>query len=104
MALPALTAEARAEALQRAVAVRQDRAALLSDLKHGRISLPAVLARTDTTATKIRVRRLFESLPGIGKVRAGQLLLELDISERRRAGGLGPRQRERLTSLFPSTT
>ncbi|MER6693133.1 hypothetical protein ABT329_29615, partial [Streptomyces minutiscleroticus] len=35
-------------------------------------------------------------LPGIGKVRAAQLLDELEISESRRVQGLGARQKERL--------
>lgn len=49
-------------------------------------------------------RWLLESLPGIGKVRAGQLLADLDISERRRVQGLGARQKERLLELFPPRT
>jgi hypothetical protein len=39
-------------------------------------------------------------MPGIGKVRAAQLLNELEISESRRVQGLGTRQKERLPELF----
>ncbi|WP_405775378.1 integration host factor, actinobacterial type [Streptomyces sp. NBC_01538] len=58
----------------------------------------------DPIVGKAYVRRLLESLPGICKVRAGQLLADLDISERRRVQGLGARQKERLLELFPPRT
>ncbi|MFD4973462.1 integration host factor, actinobacterial type [Streptomyces sp. NPDC058424] len=101
MALPKLTAEARAEALKKATAVRKERGDILAALKDGKISLKEVLERDDTVVGKTYVRRLLEALPGIGKVRAGQLLADLGISERRRVQGLGARQKERLLALFP---
>ncbi|MET9779396.1 integration host factor, actinobacterial type [Streptomyces sp. NPDC006367] len=101
MALPKLTAEARAEALRKAAAVRKERGEVLAALKNGTVSLESVLERDDAVVGKTYVRRLLESLPGIGKVRAGQLLSDLGISERRRVQGLGARQRERLLELFP---
>ncbi|MGW0556745.1 integration host factor, actinobacterial type [Streptomyces sp. NPDC002926] len=101
MALPALTAEARAEALKKAVAVRKERGELMAALKAGELPLVTLLAREDAVVGKIRVRRLLESLPGIGSVRAGQLLASLGISETRRVQGLGPAQRIRLLALFP---
>ncbi|MFI1226055.1 MULTISPECIES: integration host factor, actinobacterial type [unclassified Streptomyces] len=100
MALPALTAEARAEALKKAAAVRKERGDILAQLKGGKVALEDVLAREDAVVGKVFVRRLLESLPGIGKVRATQLLDDLDISESRRVQGLGPRQKERLLELF----
>lgn len=100
MALPTLTAEARAEALKKAAAVRKERGEVLAQLKDGKVSLKEVLEREDTVVGKVYVRRLLESMPGIGKVRAGQLLNELDISESRRVQGLGARQKERLLELF----
>lgn len=101
MALPALTAEARAEALKKAAAVRKERGEVLAQLKDGEIPLNEVLEREDAVVGKVYVRRLLESLPGIGKVRAGRLLAGLGISERRRVQGLGARQKERLLELFP---
>ncbi|MFE9254140.1 integration host factor, actinobacterial type [Streptomyces sp. NPDC006879] len=100
MALPTLTAEARAEALKKAAAVRKERGEILAQLKNGKVSLKDVLVREDAVVGKVFVRRLLESLPGIGKVRAAQLLDELGISENRRVQGLGPRQKERLLELF----
>ncbi|MFJ8704414.1 integration host factor, actinobacterial type [Streptomyces ardesiacus] len=100
MALPALTAEARSEALKKAAAVRKERGEILAQLKDGKVSLKEVLEREDTVVGKVYVRRLLKSMPGIGKVRAAQLLDELEISESRRVQGLGARQEERLLELF----
>ncbi|QKW47916.1 integration host factor, actinobacterial type [Streptomyces microflavus] len=100
MALPNLTAAQRAEALKKATAVRKERSEILATLKDGKVSLREVLEREDTVVGKTYVRRLLESLPGIGKVRAGQLLDDLAIDERRRVQGLGARQKERLLELF----
>ncbi|OXY96376.1 integration host factor, actinobacterial type [Streptomyces sp. 2R] len=100
MALPNLTAAQRAEALKKATAVRKERSEILATLKDGKVSLREVLERGDTVVGKTYVRRLLESLPGIGKVRAGQLLDDLGIDERRRVQGLGARQKERLLELF----
>ncbi|MFF0059829.1 integration host factor, actinobacterial type [Streptomyces microflavus] len=100
MALPNLTAAQRAEALKKATAVRKERSEILATLKDGKVSLREVLEREDTVVGKTYVRRLLESLPGIGKVRAGQLLDDLGIDERRRVHGLGARQKERLLELF----
>ncbi|MFD8589985.1 integration host factor, actinobacterial type [Streptomyces sp. NPDC059637] len=104
MALPVLTAEACAEALKKAAAVRKERGEILAQLKDGKVSLKEVLEREGAVVGKVYVRRLLESLPGIGKVHASQLLADLDISERRRVQGLGARQKERLLELFPPRT
>ncbi|MFJ8007409.1 integration host factor, actinobacterial type [Streptomyces fagopyri] len=101
MPLPQLTPEARAEALTKALQARKERAALLKALKNGGVSLPALLEREDDVIAKTSVRRVLESLPGIGKVRARELLIDLGIAETRKVQGLGPRQRERLCQQFP---
>ncbi|MBT2430005.1 integration host factor [Streptomyces sp. ISL-112] len=101
MALSALTPSQRAEALEKAKAVRKERADLMTQLKAGTLPLTDLLAREDAVVGKIRVRRVLESLPGIGAVRAGQLLADLGISESRRVQGLGANQRTRLFELFP---
>lgn len=103
MALPALTPAQRAEALEKAKAVRKERGDLMAALKAGTLPLAALLAREDAVVGKLRVRRVLESLPGIGAVRAGQLVADLRISESRRVQGLGANQRTRLLALFPPT-
>ena len=101
MALPKLSAEARARALKKAAEVRKERGEVLEALKTNKVTLREVLERDDAVVGKTYVRRLLESLPGIGKIRAGQLINDLGISERRRVQGLGTRQKERLLELFP---
>jgi ribosomal protein S13 len=43
---------------------------------------------------------VLESLPGVGKVRARNIMSELDISESRRLRGLGINQRRALLQRF----
>jgi S13-like protein len=95
---PTLSAEQRAAALRRAVAVRADRGRLRAELKSGRLSLAALLDRAgeDEALAGMRVSALVEALPGYGRVRAGALLDELGIAPSRRVRGLGPRQRAAL--------
>ncbi len=100
MALPTLTAEARSEALNKAMAVRRERGELLASLKAGEVTLERVLERGDTVVGKTPVRRLLEALPGVGKVRADKLMTDVGISDSRRVQGLGARQRERLLELI----
>ncbi|ANZ13403.1 integration host factor, actinobacterial type [Streptomyces noursei] len=101
MALPTLSPAQRSEALKKAAAVRKERGEILAQLKDHKVTLEEVLKREDTVVGKTYVKRLLEALPGIGKVRASQLLDELGISETRRVQGLGARQKERLLSLYP---
>ena len=95
---PALSAEQRAAALQRAAAVRAERGRLRAELKAGRLSLAALLDRAseDESLAGMRVSALLEALPGYGRVRATALLDELGIASSRRVRGLGPRQRAAL--------
>ncbi|HWU09641.1 MAG TPA: integration host factor, actinobacterial type [Streptomyces sp.] len=102
MPLPVLSPEARAEALQKALRARRERADVLGALKSGEVTLAAVLQRTDDVVCKTPVQQLLRALPGIGTVRAQQLMSELNIPARRKVRGLGPRQRERLIRLFPA--
>jgi hypothetical protein len=100
MALPQLTPEQRAEALQKAAIARKARAELKGELKSGKLSLQQVLKRDDNTVGKMKVSVVLESLPGVGKVRAGKIMEELAISATRRVRGLGAKQREQLLAKF----
>ncbi|MFI1293713.1 integration host factor, actinobacterial type [Streptomyces sp. NPDC020792] len=100
MLLPPLTPAQRAEALRKSAAVRRERSEMLTALKAGRLTLKEVFDRNDLVAGKTPVRRLLEALPGIGKVRAGQLMKDLAVPDRRRVQGLGARQQARLLDLF----
>lgn len=102
MALPPLTSEQRAEALAKAAAARQRRAEIKARLKHSGESLGTVLdlGEKDDVVGKMRVTALLESLPGVGKVRAAQIMERLGIAPTRRVRGLGTKQRAALVSEF----
>ena len=50
----------------------------------------------DSTEAGLRVTELLDAIPGIGRHRMERVLERLEISPRKRVGGLGSRQRERL--------
>ena len=49
---------------------------------------------------KLKVSALLESLPGVGPVRARQIMAEVGISESRRVRGLGVNQSAALIARF----
>ena len=102
MALPQLTAEQRKEALAKAAEARKARAELKEQLKRGDISLKEVLAKasSDEIIGKTKVSALLESLPKVGKVKAKEIMDELEIAQTRRLRGLGDRQRRALLERF----
>ncbi len=102
MALPPLTPEQRAAALQKAAAARQARAEVKSRLKYSQGSLSEVIeqGRHDDTIGKLKVVALLESMPGIGKVKARSIMSEIGISPTRRIRGLGPHQVAALIERF----
>ena len=102
MALPQLTDEQRKEALAKAAEARKARAELKEQLKRGDISLKEVLAKasSDEIIGKSKVSALLESLPKVGKVKAKEIMDELEIAQTRRLRGLGDRQRRALLERF----
>src|SRR3954453_17258242 len=91
VALPPLTPEQRSAALEKAAAARRERAAVKNRLKNAQGSLAEGIAdgQKDDVIGKMRVSALLESMPGVGKVRARQIMDELNISESRRGRGRG---------------
>lgn len=102
MGLPSLTAEQRAAALQKAAAARRTRAHLKERLKRRHTSIAQVLAAggNDEVIGKMRVSEVIEAMPGVGKVRAAQVMERLDIAPTRRLRGLGAKQRSALEREF----
>ena len=94
MKAPAITPGQRAAALSRATQARKASAALLADLKTGRLSLTAALG--DNRAQRVRVAQIVRALPRIGPVKAARILSDAGIAEGKRVGGLGARQRAAL--------
>jgi hypothetical protein len=103
---PALTADQRQAALEKAAEARRVRAELKERLKMGSISLGELFdqAESDDIVGKLKVLALLESLPGIGKVKARRVMEEIGISESRRVRGLGEQQRKALLEQFPSAS
>lgn len=102
MALPELTPEQRAEALAKAAVARRERAAVKNRLKNAQGSLAEVLAegKESDIVGKMKVSALLESMPGVGRVRAKQIMETVGISESRRVRGLGTNQSRDLLAYF----
>jgi hypothetical protein len=100
--LPTLSPEQRAAALEKAAEIRKARAELKEKLKAGKTTLTKVLdqAETDEVVGKLKVSAVLQSMPGIGKVRATQIMEKLKIAESRRLRGLGEQQRKALLAEF----
>lgn len=98
MALRELSKEERDTARKKALAARMERAQLKQDFGAGRISFEDVLRRAEGSEAIARLKtlELLESLPGVGRVTATRVLEDLGISENRRIGGLGVKQRSAL--------
>lgn len=102
MALPPLTPEQRAQALAKAAVARKERAAVKNQLKYSQGSLSQVIAegKDNDIIGKMKVSALLESMPGVGRVRARQIMAEVGISESRRVRGLGSNQVAALLERF----
>ncbi|PFG28650.1 corynebacterial integration host factor [Corynebacterium renale] len=102
MALPKLTDEQRKAALAKAAEARKARAELKEKLKRGDITLKEVLDQVPDNEIigKTKVSALLEALPKVGKVKAKEIMDELEIAPTRRLRGLGDRQRRALLERF----
>lgn len=98
---PPLTEEQRREGLKKAALTRRKRAELKEQLKSGRARIEDLLERTeDEIVGKMKVESVLQSLPGVGRVRAKQLMERVNISPTRRMQGLGQKQKENLLTEF----
>ena len=95
---PALTADQRQAALEKAAQARKARAELKERLKMGSLTFEELLSQAgrDDIVAKMKVLAMLESLPGVGKVKARRIMEEIGISENRTLHGLGEQQRKKL--------
>jgi len=102
VALPPLTPEQRAAALAKAAEARRERAEVKNRLKHSGASLSQVIkeGQQNDVVGKMKVSALLEAMPGVGKVRAKQIMERIGISDTRRVRGLGANQIEALKREF----
>lgn len=93
MALPQMTEEQRAKALEKAKETRRKRAEVREQIKAGKLTAKKALdKRDDPIVGKIKVSQFIESFPGYGKAKAEKLMTEIGIAEGRRLSGLGDKQ------------
>jgi transposase len=102
VALPPLSPEQRAAALAKAAEARRERAEVKNRLKHSGASLAEVIrdGQQNPVIGKIRVSALLESMPGVGKVRAREIMERVGIADTRRVRGLGANQVAALEREF----
>lgn len=102
MALPPLTPEQRQAALEKAAAARRERAEVKNRLKNSGASISEILqqGQVNEVVGKMKVLDLLQAVPGLGKVRARQLMERLAIAESRRVRGLGAKQIAALEREF----
>ncbi|MDQ3157664.1 MAG: NFACT family protein [Actinomycetota bacterium] len=102
MALPILTPEQRQAALAKAAQARQLRAEVKNRLKHSGATLAEVISesRANEVIAKLRVIDLLQSMPGVGKVRAKEIMNRIGIADSRRLRGLGANQISALLREF----
>ncbi|MEI8056006.1 MAG: integration host factor, actinobacterial type [Actinomycetes bacterium] len=102
MALPSLTPEQRSAALDKAAEARRIRAEVKNRLKRSGASISDVITagQTDDIIGKMKVSALLESMPGVGKVRAAEIMERLHIADNRRVRGLGTHQAAALHKEF----
>ncbi len=106
MALPPLTPQQRQAALDKAAASRRERAEVKNRLKHAGGSLSEVMhaGQDNDVIGKMKVLDLLQSMPGVGKVRAQQLMERIGIASTRRVRGLGTNQIAALEREFVDRT
>ena len=90
----------RTAASRAAVAARRARAAVKADVA-ARVRSALEVAETawrdpESAEASLRLRELLTSVPTLGPARADRVMERLGISTRKRVGGLGARQRDRL--------
>lgn len=100
MALPTLTESERRANLAKAMRARAARARIRRQLQEGTLTAEQVIESEDRDARRMPVAALVRSLPGVGEARAQRILEQAEVSPKKRVGGLGARQRERLIDVL----
>jgi DNA uptake protein ComE-like DNA-binding protein len=95
---PARSPEDIKAALEKAAAARAAMAEVKAKLKNGSLTLASALEQSssDPAIGKLKVTALLQSLPGVGKVKAKEIMETLEIADNRRVQGLGNQQRKAL--------
>ncbi len=97
----------RVAANRAAIAARRARAELKEKLRSGEITALRTLTDSLTPgspASTLRVTDYLQTFPSVGEVKMQRALADLEISPRKRLGGLGKRQRARLEEFVRART
>jgi len=97
---PQLTDEERRAALAKAAQSRKVRASFKAEIKNGERNWLEAFTSDVEAIRKMRVKELLQSLPGVGEVRALNLLERAGISHSRRIQGVGKSQYESLLRIL----
>ncbi|MBH0129064.1 guanylate kinase [Salinibacterium sp. NK8237] len=94
----------RAAASRAAIAARRARASVKREVaERARTALSVARtawAQPDSAEARLLVRELMMSVPSLGPTRVESIMADLAIADRKRVGGLGPKQRERLAAYL----
>lgn len=93
---PVRSPSQRMEALQKANAIRSQRAQLKKELKSGELDIVAVLKDPPEFLRTAKVIDLLLVVPKFGRVKATRVLTRCRISQAKTVGGLSERQRTEL--------
>ena len=82
--------------------LRQQMDAVLGQVESGALAIDSILSETDLdeASSLLYACKLIEVVPGIGKVKARQLLARMNISETEQTGNLSVDQRNKLAQLI----
>jgi len=97
---PKISNRFRRKAGEKAVAARRDRAKTKELVASGELFFLELFNDDRKSIARMKLIDLLQSVPGVGKIRAEQILERASISPSRRIGGVGPRQIELLRKEF----
>jgi S13-like protein len=100
VAAPERSLVQRMEALERANAIRTQRAQLKRDLKAGRASIHLLLMEPPDYIETAKVFDMLLAVPKYGRVKVNKVLQVCRISPSKTIGGLSERQRAELISML----
>lgn len=106
MALPELTEEQRAAALEKAMRLRSQRAETLRKIKSGEVPAAQCLVNTrrgfSAYMEKVKVKAFLEAVPGVGKAKSSQIMERLGILERHSLRSIGDKQAQAVLAELES--
>ena len=97
---PKLSKRFRRKAGKKAVAARQERAKIKSEIASGEINFFELFDNPSTAIARMKMVDLLQSVPGIGQIRAESIMDRAKIAHSRRIGGVGHRQLAHLRQEF----